>query len=286
MIGGVAALFLLIVGGAILVTVLNQKDVDAPAAGESEYGVTIGDADAPHELVIYEDFVCPFCGELESRTHEELAALADDGKVFVDYRPFDLLSGGVGDYPIRAANAFAVVLDESGPDVAKKFHDLLYENQPSEQGPLPYTDDDLVDLAVEAGAEESDVRDDIEGLAMEDWVTDATKAADDAHVTSTPTVLLDGEELDRLLVRRRPRRQGSEGGPVSRLRDGFVAGLPEGRAARPPRRVRIAADGQRARGPPPRQGTGCRATWRSCAGSSSSATSATSSRSTSPSSTW
>ena len=54
---------------------------------------------------------------------------------------------------------------------------------------------DLVDLAVEAGAEESDVRDGIEKLAMEDWVTEATTAAHDAHVSSTPTVLLDGEEL-------------------------------------------------------------------------------------------
>ena len=47
MIGGVAGRSsLLIVGGAILVTILNQEDVDAPAAGQGEYGVTIGDADA------------------------------------------------------------------------------------------------------------------------------------------------------------------------------------------------------------------------------------------------
>ncbi len=42
---------------------------------------------------------------------------------------FDLLSR-IGDYPIRATSAFAVVLEKSGPEVAKKFHDLLYENQP------------------------------------------------------------------------------------------------------------------------------------------------------------
>jgi protein-disulfide isomerase len=194
MIGGVAAVFVLIVGGAILWSVLSKEDVEAPAAGESDFGVTIGDPDAPHDVIIYEDFVCPFCGELEAQTHEELAELAADGKVFVDYRPFDLLSSAVGDYPIQAANAFAVVLDQSGAEVAKKFHDLLYENQPSEQGPFPSADD-LVDLAVDAGAEESDVRDGIEDLSMEDWVTDATKAASDANVSSTPTVLVDGEEL-------------------------------------------------------------------------------------------
>ncbi|WP_183095008.1 DsbA family protein [Nocardioides stalactiti] len=194
MIGGVAALFVLIVGGAVLVTILNQEDVEAPAAGQSEFGVTIGDADAPHEVVIYEDFVCPFCGELEKQTREELAELAADGKVFVDYRPFDLLSSAVGDYPIRAANAFAVVLDASGPEVAKEFHDLLYENQPSESGPY-LSDDELVDLAVEAGAEEAEVRDGIEDLAQEDWVTGATAAAEDANVGGTPTVLIDGEQV-------------------------------------------------------------------------------------------
>lgn len=194
MIGGVVAVFVLIVGGAVAVTLLSREDVEAPAAGENEYGVTIGDPDAPHEVVIYEDFVCPFCGQLEAATREQLADLAAEGKVLVDYRPFDLLSGVVGDYPIRATNAFAVVLEESGAEVAKEFHDLLYEEQPSESGPFP-SDDDLVDLAVEAGAEEADVREGIESLAMEDWVTGATDAAADANVTSTPTVLLDGEEL-------------------------------------------------------------------------------------------
>lgn len=194
MILSVVGVFVLIVGGAVLVTVLSKKDVSAPAAGNSDFGVTIGDPDAPHDVVIYEDFVCPFCGELERKTHEELAQLADDGKVYVDYRPFDLLSGSVGDYPIRAANAFAVVLDKSGPEVAKKMHDLLYANQPEESGPFP-SNDDLVDLAVEAGAEESDVKAAIEDESMTDWVTRATAAAQDANVSSTPTVLVDGEEL-------------------------------------------------------------------------------------------
>ena len=194
MIGAVAAVFVLIVGGAIAVTLLNQEEVDAPGAGASDYGVTIGDPDADHTVIIYEDFLCPFCGQLEKQTSEELAELAADGKVFVDYRPFDLLSGSFGDYPIRAANAFAVVLEESGAETAKEFHDLLYEEQPAEGGPY-LSDDELVDLAVEAGAEEADVRDGIESLAMEDWVTGATEAAADANVTGTPTVILDGEPV-------------------------------------------------------------------------------------------
>lgn len=195
-IGGVVLAVVLIVGGAIAVSVFNTEEVDAAPAGSSEFGVTIGDKDAPRTVVIYEDFLCPYCGALEDATRDDLSQLAADGKVFVEYRPFDLLSDSFGDYPIRAANAFAVVLDAAGPEVGKKFHDLLFENQPSEQDPDAMTDDDLVDLAVEAGAEESEVRDGIENLAQEQWVTDATKEAKASGITGTPTVLLDGEPFN------------------------------------------------------------------------------------------
>ena len=65
-------------------------------------------------------------------------------------------SSQIGDYSARAAGAFAIVLDKSGPEVAKKFHDLLYENQPREAGPFPTTTS-WSTLAVEAGADEADV---------------------------------------------------------------------------------------------------------------------------------
>lgn len=163
----------------------------AGTAGATEHGVAIGPADAPHEIVIYEDFLCPFCGELEAATNERLAELADEGKVRVEYRPFVLLSSA-GDYSRRATAAFAVVLEESGPGVAKEFHDLLFANQPSEAGPFP-SDDDLIALAVEAGADEDAVAEGITGGAGFEWADAATAAALSAGVQSTPTILLDGE---------------------------------------------------------------------------------------------
>jgi protein-disulfide isomerase len=193
MIGGVvAALLVIVVGGWFLSRALDTTGkVDAPAAG-SKYGVTIGPKNAPHDVVIYEDFLCPFCGELEAETHEKLATLADDGKVRVEYRPFNLLSS-LGDYSARSAEAFSIVLDKSGPDVAKKFHDLLYENQPEEKGPFP-SNEDILKLAVQAGASEADVKDAITNVdGKGTWVTDATQAALDAGVRSTPTILLDGK---------------------------------------------------------------------------------------------
>ena len=89
-------------------------------------------------------------------TNERLAELADEGKVRVEYRPFVLLSSA-GDYSRRATAAF-----RSGPggarDRAWPRSSTTYcsANQPSEAGPFP-SDDDLIALAVEAGADEDAV---------------------------------------------------------------------------------------------------------------------------------
>ena len=149
MVAGVVLGMVLIVAAGFLITRARDTsaDVDAPAAGSSEYGLVSGDASAPRDLVIYEDFLCPVCRQLEQRTSEELARLAEEGKVRVEYRPFELL-GRFGDYSKRSAAAFAVVLEESGPEVALRFHDLLFANQPSEEGPFP-DDAALIELAVE-----------------------------------------------------------------------------------------------------------------------------------------
>lgn len=193
MIGGVVGVMVLLVG-AVVFALSRGGDVDAPAAGESAYAVTIGPDDAPRSVVIYEDFLCPFCGQLEAGTSERLAELAESGEVQVDYRPFVLLDR-VGDYSARATGAFGVVLAESGPEVAKRFHDLLFENQPEESADSFPDADALIALAVEAGAEESAVADGIrEG--ENDFAREATEEASDAGVNSTPTVLVDGEVVE------------------------------------------------------------------------------------------
>ena len=194
-VGLAAGVLALVVGGYFLVTSLGSDKPDTPPAGASgNYGLVIGDADAPKEIVVYEDFLCPFCGQLELTVRDQLDAAVEAGKVNVEYRPLPFLEG-IDDYSPESANAFAVVLNESGPEVAKTFHDLLFDTQPSEEGPFPDSDA-LVDLAVEAGATEADVRPGIEDMAFEGWVDAAGEAASKEGINSTPTVLVDGEKVD------------------------------------------------------------------------------------------
>ncbi len=192
MVGGVViGVVVIVLAGWLLSRSLDStNDVDAPAAG-SEFGLTVGPDDAADKVVVYEDFLCPYCGHFEEASRDGLRQLAADGKVQVEYRPINFLSS-LGDYSERSATAFAVVLDTAGADVAMRFHDLLFENQPSERGPFP-TNDDLVDLAGEAGADKAEIRTAIENGDGKDWVDRATQSAAAAGVSGTPTVLLNGE---------------------------------------------------------------------------------------------
>ncbi|MEX0429426.1 DsbA family protein [Nocardioides sp. DS6] len=187
---GVVVAIAVIIGVALGISLTRgSTKVDAPVS--SSYDLAIGPKNAPHTVVIYEDFLCPYCQAFESASRDGLAKLAADGKVRVEYRPFHFLQP---DYSLEALNAFAVVKGAYPTgDVAKKFHDLLYENQPDEQGPFPSMDS-LVDLAVQAGAEKSKVEDAIKATDSEQsWTDKATAEANNAGVQSTPTVLLDGK---------------------------------------------------------------------------------------------
>jgi len=173
----------------------------APHAATSEYGVPHGSADAPVTVTVYEDFMCPVCRELQQATSSWLPGYVDQGKVRVEHRPIAFLnrySSGT-EYSTRAANAYAAILDVAGPEVAARFHDLLFANQP-EEGSSGLSDSRLVELAVQAGAPEADVRRAVEERTFEQWVDNATDWASKDKVTGTPTVEVDGERLDPLPI--------------------------------------------------------------------------------------
>jgi protein-disulfide isomerase len=196
-IGAVVAGILIIVAGGFFIQSQRDStgnDAPAPAGATGGFGVVVGDAGATHEVVIYEDFLCPVCGVLENEAGDALAAAIDDGRAQVEFRPVNFL-GRFGDFSLDAANAFAVVLDAEGPEVAKEFHDLVYADQPAEDADEFPGSDWFVDKAVEAGASEEAVRPGIEKGAFEGWVDNATGAASEAGVTGTPTVMLDGEPV-------------------------------------------------------------------------------------------
>ena len=194
----VAALAVVAVVATLLVTYLDRtgEPASAPRGAVATYAVPAGPDSAPVTVSVYEDFMCPFCGDFEEATKETLQEHVDDGTVQVQYHVLNFLDDASStDYSTRSANALAVVLDTSGPEVAKEFHDLLFENQP-EEGSAGLSDGELVDLAVQAGARRPEVSSGIEDRSFEQWVDNGQDQASKDGVHSTPTVVVDGTTLD------------------------------------------------------------------------------------------
>jgi protein-disulfide isomerase len=192
-----AVLVVVALVATLLVAYLTKSDKPstAPQGAVASYAVPAGPSSAPVKVTVYEDFLCPFCGQFEAATRETLQQQVDAGKVQVRYHVLNILGSGSSDYSSRAANALAVVLDTSGPETAKKFHDLLFENQPPEGGD-GLSDGQLVDYAVKAGAPRSTVEADVKSRKFEQWVDDGTNQASKDDVHATPTVKVAGKTLE------------------------------------------------------------------------------------------
>ena len=204
-VGVVAVVVALIIGGAVWFagqdptgqsTSTSSSTAGGTPSGADGFGVVVGQSDAPTKAVIYEDFQCPVCKAFEDASSKQVNEGIANGKVQVEYRIVSFLdSASENQYSSRAANAAAAVLDTAGVEAFKTFHDTLYANQP-EEGTAGPENDQLIDWAVEAGADRAQVTPAIEQGAFDQWVVDATDAMSKNGVTGTPTIVIDGQKLD------------------------------------------------------------------------------------------
>lgn len=194
----VVAMLLIVVAVAVA---LSKSDTSGEAAGApggvvDGYSVPMGPNDAPVSVTVYEDFMCPYCGLFEQVSSEKLKEYADGGDVQVRYHVVSFLDAqSSDDYSTRAANALAVVQDTAGSEVAVEFHDALFANQ-SEEGGAGLSDEQMIELAVEAGADEEAIRGPIEDLKFEQFVVNATNEWSERGFTGTPAVAVNGEKVE------------------------------------------------------------------------------------------
>ena len=150
-----------VIGAGLLLQNRNKPEplpaaVPLAAAGP-EYPVTVqgdsvvtGSPRAPVIIDIYEDFLCPGCGQFEERYHQQLQQAAADGKAKVVYHPvaiIDHLSEPAGYSTLAAGATFCAA--EAG--IFPRFHDSLFAAQPSEGGP-GWTSAQLQQLGRDLGA--------------------------------------------------------------------------------------------------------------------------------------
>lgn len=197
---GVAVVFTVIVV-AIVVLVNRGGDADPAAAGgpeeaTAEGAFVVGNPDAEVTVTLVEDFQCPACKQFESLVGDQLDEYAAGDDVRLEYRSIAFLDrASTTNYSSRALNASACMMDQ-GQDTWLAWHELMFERQPPEGG-AGLTDGELAEIAGEAGADEAEISACIQDATYADWVEATTDKANDDGINSTPTVFVNGEEVEQ-----------------------------------------------------------------------------------------
>jgi protein-disulfide isomerase len=154
------------------------------------YGIVFN-ADVPNipTIDIYEDFQCPVCARFEAINGITLEKAIEEKKAKVVYHVLSFL----GTESILAANASACAADE---DKFLAFHKAFYTNQPAENaGAINATF--LKALGASIGITSDKFAKCVDDGGYYDWVKNVGEAGSKANVNSTPTVFVNGKEIDR-----------------------------------------------------------------------------------------
>ncbi len=149
------------------------------------------------KVIMYEDFQCPACKAVEQESGAFLRQAVATGDVTLEYRPVSFLDKNSGrftdNYSHRASNVALCALDSTDVKTFTKLHETLFAAQSPEQGPgLPTSD--LERLADQAGA--SKLTECVNTQRFTPWIDKATKAWADAGYGGTPTILVDGKQVE------------------------------------------------------------------------------------------
>jgi protein-disulfide isomerase len=121
-----------------------------------------------------------------------IAELAETGKVQLVWRPTHFLDANLGnDASSRAIAAWGCAIDAGR---VREFHDLVYVNQPADEG-LGYTQDQLVSFGEQSGIAGSDLETFttcVREGTYRAWAANSNEEFQNAAIQGTPFGLLDG----------------------------------------------------------------------------------------------
>lgn len=179
---------------------------NVPGVATADHGIAINTALAASNQVdanlptvgVFLDYMCPACLAFENLNFETLTQMAESGEANVVMHPIAILDrASLGTtYSTRAAAA-AWWLAERAPEAFMPFHDLMFQNQPSE-GSAGMTNAQIADLARQAGAPEDVAEGIADGTAANTYGEWATAITHDAGNTienfrGTPTIVINGQ---------------------------------------------------------------------------------------------
>ena len=153
--------------------------------------IRVGADDAPVTVGLVEDYSCPHCAEYEAEIGDTIEKLVADGSIGFEMTPVQIVTT----YGIRAGSA-ATCVAVGDPGSWFDVHEALFERHDATSDGWRSTD--LRDYIESLGVDDADTLSCIADGTYESWIRENTTAASEAGITSTPTLLIDGEQTTRL----------------------------------------------------------------------------------------
>jgi protein-disulfide isomerase len=168
--------------------------VPSGAQGKDGLALPVGKESATSTLTVWEDFRCPACKAFETAYRPVIHELTGSGELKVDYHLATIIDGNLGGTGSRNAANAAACAQDVGKFTA--YHDVLYDNQPSETDDAYAQNSKLIELAGKVdGLDTPAFRTCVEKGTHNGWVDKSAAAFRDGGFSGTPTVLLNGKSI-------------------------------------------------------------------------------------------
>ncbi len=206
---GVLAVILVAVLAIVLSQVASRSQAtqQTPPSATEGYGISLTSkgtqpADGVPHVVLYEDYQCSGCYGHEQRFGKAYQQLIDEGKITMEIRTAYFMDGRFDTQRAtnRKSSERAALAAAAADAVGKyrEYHDVVFANYPTQgEG---YSDEQLrVTFAEQAGITGEDLtkfQELYDTKAFQTFAENAYKAMEANGITHTPTVVVNGTELD------------------------------------------------------------------------------------------
>jgi protein-disulfide isomerase len=169
----------------------STKNASLPGGTSSKdgFGITFNNSATP-QVDIWEDFQCPICHTFEGINNSYINELASSGKAKVVFHPMSF----IGAESVIAANAAACANSEGK---FLQFHKALYEDQATTENSGHWNSSAMISLGKRVGINTSTFSNCVNNSKYSGWVQKIEDSAATKNVNATPTVFINGKEINR-----------------------------------------------------------------------------------------
>lgn len=186
---GMVLLVVLAGAGAALANYRTNNSTAIPTLANKAVGGGIEfNSSAPVRLDMWEDFQCPSCKAFESANNAYINSLVKAEKIHAVYHPMSF----IGPESALEARAAGCAADEGK---FLEYHTALYANQGTENSGI-WSPEILTVIGKGLGIKSKSFENCVSSKKYDNWVRNIEVDASKNNVNSTPTVMLNGKQMD------------------------------------------------------------------------------------------